>query len=278
MPVTRMLQLTEIDPPDTPVRSRMDDAKLAELCESMKQDGQIHPICVVDQDGRYMIKVGHRRYVAASMLGWTEIRAEVYHPSEWNGDAAMIAENRCREKVNPVDEALLFAEHQMRDNLDEAGLCARFHVSPDYLGDRFRLLRGDEKVCDALQTNQITFAVARELNKCPDQEHRRYLLDIAIRTGYSSRVMADHVRQWRANAAPTPAATPANDPIIEPQPVEPHSFACHFCGGHKDPWNIVTVQIHKHELEMFEAFMETLADPKTCSSNDSPTAQAAPRA
>src|SRR5271154_4489810 len=118
-----------IDEPPTPVRTRMNDGKLAELMESMQAHGLIHALAVIHRAGRYEIQVGHRRFVAASQLHWIDIRCDVYLPSEWNGNAAMIAENRCREKVNPVDEALLFAHHQMVDDLDEAGLMARFGVS-----------------------------------------------------------------------------------------------------------------------------------------------------
>jgi len=278
MPETRLVLISEIDPPDTPVRTRMDDAALAELCDSLKADGQIHAICLVQRGPRYEIKVGHRRFVAASMLNWLEIRADIYQPSDWNGDAAMIAENRCREKVNPVDEALLFAEHQMRDELDEAGLCARFHVTPGYLGDRLCLLRGDEQVRDALHENRINFSVARELNKCDDEQHRRYLLDIAITSGYSARVIQDFVRQWRQNTAPAAAVVVPPSGHEEPPPAADYRVRCALCGGDLDPWNLIPIMIHKREWDEIQRIMREAADPKECLSNESLTERERPSA
>lgn len=249
MPETRFISLAEIDPPPTPARVAMDDGKLAELRESMRVDGLFQAIGVVEDDGRYRIEYGHRRYTCACDLGWATIECKVYKPSEIAQGAAMLAENIYHEELSAAEEALLFAEHRELYHLDEAGLCARFHVSPDYLGDRFRLLRGDPQVFDALLKRRIVFAVARELNKCPDEAHRRYLLDVAITTGYSSKVMADHVRQWRNNQTPQPAPVVQPTNLEQPAPAPEYRQECCLCGGYRDPWAMVNVMIHKAELE-----------------------------
>lgn len=249
MPETRLIALADIDPPEIAMRQAMDDTKLKELAESMQATGQIHPLAVVERDGRYEIEDGHRRYVCAKDLGWTEIRCEVYHPSEIASGAVMVAANIYREDPSAAEEALLFQVHREKFNLDEAGLCARFHVSPDYLGDRLRLLREDRAVFDALLARRINFSVARVLNQCTDEAHRRYLLDVACSTGYSARVMASHVQQWRAHQTPTGPAPPA--PIVNEQaaPLPEYKQECVLCGGFRDPWNMKSVLIHNHELE-----------------------------
>ena len=191
---TRHIPLAEIDPPSTPARMAMDDTKLAELRESMRAIGLLQAIGVVARDGRYEIEYGHRRYTCACDLGWITIECRVFHPSELALGAAMLAENIYHEDLTAAEEALLFQEHRELYHLDEQQLCERFKVTPDYLGDRFRLLRGDQRVFDALAARQIKFSVARELNKCEDEAHRRYLLDLAVRCGYPARVVADQVR------------------------------------------------------------------------------------
>jgi ParB/RepB/Spo0J family partition protein len=259
MPKTRDIPLTEIDEPEIAMRVAMDDTKLAELRESMRTLRLIHPLCVVERDGRYVIEDGHRRYTCACELGWATIRCEVYTPDEIASGAVMVAANRMREDPSAAEEALLFQEHRERYHLDEAQLCARFKVSPDYLGERLRLLRGDQNVFDALLARRITFAVARELNRCEDQAHRRYLLDVAINTGYSSRVMADHVRQWRASLTPQ-QAQPSPPPQAEPAaPAPEYRQECCLCGGWRDPWAMESVMIHKAELEMLRKQIEAAA-------------------
>jgi ParB/RepB/Spo0J family partition protein len=250
VPETKLIALAEIDPPDIAMRQTMDDGKLAELRTSMADVGMIHPLAVVERDSRYVIEDGHRRYVCACDLGWVEARCEVYHPSEIASGAVMVAANIYREDPSAAEEALLFQVHREKYNLDEAGLCARFHVSPDYLGDRLRLLRDDGEVFKALLARRITFSVARELNRCPDEAHRRYLLDVAVRTGYSARVVADHVRQWRAQQTPQPAPATVLPSVEQPAPAPEYRQECCLCGGYRDPWNLKSVMIHDAELTM----------------------------
>jgi ParB-like chromosome segregation protein Spo0J len=183
----------------------------------------------------------------------------VYEPSELAEGAAMLAENIFHEDLSAAEEAILFQEHRERYNLDEAGLCARFKVSPDYLGDRLRLFRGDQKVFDALLARRINFSVARELNKCTDEGHRRYLLDVAVRTGYSAAVMADHVRQWRANQASLNTPPVVILPGEPAPPPEEYRQECAFCGGYRDPWNMVSVMVHKDELADIRKALENAA-------------------
>jgi len=248
MSETRLVELSMIDPPPMPARVAMDDVKLAELRESMRAIGLLQAIGVVEADGRYEIEYGHRRYVCACDLGWTTITCHIFQAAEIASGAAMLAENIYHEELSAAEEALLFQEHRERYALDEAGLCARFKVSVDYLGDRLRLLRGDQRVFDALLARRIKFSVARELNKCEDEGHRGYLLDVAVNTGYSGRVIGDMVRQWRNEAAPPQGPVQVTPLAEEPAPAAEYRQECCICGGYRDPWAMESVLIHRHEL------------------------------
>ena len=71
--------------------------------------------------------------------------------------------------------------------------------------------------------------------------------------------MADHVRQWRANQASlnTPPIVPtAGDPPPTP---EEYRQECAFCGGYRDPWNMVSVMVHKDELQAIRGQLEKAA-------------------
>lgn len=249
MPELKQVALADIDEPPLPARMAMDDEKLNALAQNMAAIGLLSPICLKANDLRYEIEAGHRRFVAARLLGWRDIRALVYQPGELAEGAAMLAENIYREDLSAAEEAILFEQTREKYNLDEAGLCARFHVTPDYLGDRMRLLRDDKDVFAALLARKITFTVARELNKCKYDDDRRYLLDIAIRTEYGGRVIADQRRQLEAQHMGTQVAQPPEQPATDVPQAEPYRLECAICGGHKDPFNLVIVHIHKWEWE-----------------------------
>jgi len=256
MPKLARVLLAQIDEPKLPIRVAMDDRKMQELVESMREIGLLQPIGLRPVDGRFEIEFGHRRWYAARELGWKDISALIFTTKEIVAGAAMLAENVIREDITAAEEALLFAQAREMHGLDEEGLIKRFRRSADYIGERVRLLRQDPQVFDALLKRHISFAVAKELNKCTDESHRRYLLDAAMRGGNSARVVAEWVRQWRAMPTPQTSAEPVtSQPTPVPDPGDP-LIACCFCGGHRDPYNLVSVYIHRWELTEIQKFMQ----------------------
>ena len=263
MPELRRIPLRDIDEPTLPVRVSMDEEKLRELCESMSSIGLLNPISLVPRDERYEIEAGHRRFMAARQLKWFDIPALIFQPHEIATGAAMLAENVVREDITAAEEAVLFAQHMDKYNLDEAGLVARFHRSPDYIGDRLRLLRADQDVFNALLERKINFSVARELNKCDDQPQRFYFLDAAIRAQVGARVVAQWVSDWRASrpGVPTPALPP--EPAAVAQDMPSTEIACALCGGSRDPFNLTSIYIHKWELAEIRRVMKLQAEEQT---------------
>ena len=87
-------------------RTRMDQASLAELADSIRARGVLQPILVrpVD-DGGYEILAGERRWRAAQLAGLERVPALV---REVPDDAALgigLIENIQREDLNPIEEA-----------------------------------------------------------------------------------------------------------------------------------------------------------------------------
>jgi ParB family chromosome partitioning protein len=87
-------------------RTRMDQASLAELAESIRVRGILQPVVVrpVD-DGGYEILAGERRWRAAQLAGLERVPALV---REVPDDAALgigLIENIQREDLNPIEEA-----------------------------------------------------------------------------------------------------------------------------------------------------------------------------
>jgi ParB family chromosome partitioning protein len=269
LPKLARIPLADIDEPKNPGRVAMDTGKMDELKDSMREIGLLQPILLRRVDGRYEIEAGHRRFLAAKALGWSEMHALVFKDDEIVAGAAMLAENIIREDMSAAEEAILFAEAQESLKLDEAGLVARFRRSSDYIADRLRLLRDDPQVFNAQLERKINFSVARELNKCGDESHRRYLLDAAIRGEVGARVVAEWVRDWRRNELPQTTAAPvtvASEAVSTPEPSGP---ACFFCGGAKDPYNLVNVYIHKWELAQIQRALRNAEAEEQCESNGS---------
>ena len=107
--VLRSLPVDALAPGKYQPRKTMDDAKLAELAESIKAQGVIQPI-VVREVGRggartYEIIAGERRWRASQLAGLREIPAVVREVDDRTVVAMALIENIQREDLNPLEEA-----------------------------------------------------------------------------------------------------------------------------------------------------------------------------
>lgn len=245
----RLVPLEQIMEPSAPIRQAMDRAAMDELCESMTAVGLLQPIGIFPVGRKFEIAFGHRRFVAACRLRWSEIRALVFTSKEFAARAALMDENFIREDVSTADEALFFAKLLEDKELSEESLCKMVRRSPAYIADRLMLLRRCPKVFAALQARLINFGVARELNKVTEDSHRAHLLDCAVRGGATHALVSSWVADWKAQqkVAQLPAPAQESTPVDLP-PVE-NPNACKLCGGFKDPYNIIFVPIHRHEWD-----------------------------
>jgi ParB family chromosome partitioning protein len=87
-------------------RTRMDEASLAELAESIRARGLIQPIVVRPAPGgQYEILAGERRWRAARMAGLPQVPAIVRDVPDEAALGIGLIENIQREDLNPIEEA-----------------------------------------------------------------------------------------------------------------------------------------------------------------------------
>lgn len=87
-------------------RTRMDDASLDELAQSIREQGIMQPVLVRPVGGgRFEIIAGERRWRAAQRAGLKDIPALVKPVSDQAALALALIENIQREDLNPLEEA-----------------------------------------------------------------------------------------------------------------------------------------------------------------------------
>lgn len=106
----RDVHINLVHPSPTNPRKTFDEAKLAELAESIRGTGVLQPILVrpdEHEDGvtRYEIVAGERRWRASRLAGLVEIPAVVREMSDEEVVEAQVIENGQREDVHPLEEA-----------------------------------------------------------------------------------------------------------------------------------------------------------------------------
>ncbi|MCA9922040.1 MAG: ParB/RepB/Spo0J family partition protein, partial [Anaerolineales bacterium] len=69
----RQVPIASIQPNPHQPRSVMDEEKLAELAASIGEHGLIQPLIVTENEGRYILIAGERRWRAAQLAGLREL-------------------------------------------------------------------------------------------------------------------------------------------------------------------------------------------------------------
>lgn len=94
--------------PDQP-RRNFDEEALNELADSIKQIGVVQPITLRKQeDGKYQIIAGERRFRASQIAGLKSIPAYIREVNENELMEMALIENIQREDLNAIEEALAY--------------------------------------------------------------------------------------------------------------------------------------------------------------------------
>jgi len=184
-------------------RTRMQPEALAELADSIRQQGVIQPILVRPLgSNQYEIIAGERRFRASQMAGLSEVPVVVKDVPDEAALAMALIENIQREDLNPLEEAQgvqrLIAEFSFTH--EQAALA--IGRSRSATTNMLRLLQLAQPIQDMLMAGSIDMGHARALLAVDPVNQIRLGHEIAAR-GYSVR-QAEALVQ-RANA-PAPSA------------------------------------------------------------------------
>ena len=185
-------------------RTRMQPEALAELAESIRQQGVIQPILVrtVAAD-QYEIIAGERRFRAAQMAGLTEVPVIVRDVPDEAALAMALIENIQREDLNPLEEAQgvqrLIAEFSFTHDQAAQAIGRSRSATTNLL----RLLQLAQPIQDLLMAGRIDMGHARALLAVAPVDQIRLGQEIAAR-GYSVRQAEKLARRA---SAPAPART-----------------------------------------------------------------------
>jgi ParB/RepB/Spo0J family partition protein len=140
---TRKIKISKIEINDDRVEGGKGD--IESLARNLDRYGQINAVTVVKagagSDYIYRVIAGRRRIAAAKLLGWEEIRADVYESGEIdsaNEEMIALSENAAREEMNAIDEGVLYA-NELKKGTPVEELAALFCRNKKTVYQRARL-------------------------------------------------------------------------------------------------------------------------------------------
>jgi ParB/RepB/Spo0J family partition protein len=161
--VSRDTPINLIDPDPEQPRKVFDEARLAELAESMAATGLAVPILLRPAaDGRFRIVHGERRWRAAQRLGWETIPANVRELTPDEAHWLSLVENVQRSNLSPIEEAQAF-QTRLGAGLTQAAIAQRIGKDRTYIAQKLRLLTMPPPLQHYLNHRALSEGHARQL-------------------------------------------------------------------------------------------------------------------
>ena len=147
-------------------RKRFDKDSLDELTNSIRERGIIQPIIVrksSDQNGKYEIVAGERRWHAAQSAGLHEVPIVEVEADDLKSLEFAIVENVQRSDLNPIEEAMGYKKLIDKFNYDQEKVSKFIGKSRVHVTNSLRLLSLPKEVITLIEEGKITQGHAKIL-------------------------------------------------------------------------------------------------------------------
>ncbi len=177
-----------IQPNGRQPRRTFDDARLAELAESIRIRGVLQPIVVRPlAGGSFELVAGERRLRAAKMVELETIPALVRDTEDWERLDLALAENMARQDLNAVEAARACAMLVDDLGLTKEEVGRRVGRSRVAISNLIRLLDLPEEALELIERGDLSEGHGRAILLCKDHGARRHLALDARDGGWSVR-------------------------------------------------------------------------------------------
>ncbi|WP_353072937.1 ParB/RepB/Spo0J family partition protein [Tunturiibacter gelidoferens] len=158
------ISLDQIERNPFQTRSHFDEAKLAELAQSITASGVVQPIVVRPlSGGRYQLITGERRWLASKKANKNTIPAIVRQVSDEQTLEMTIVENLQRADLNPIEQARAYQRLSNDFKMTQEQMAFRTGKERASVANFLRLLRLPESVQQKIESGDLSFGHARTL-------------------------------------------------------------------------------------------------------------------
>ncbi len=186
---TTLLSIAQIHPnPDQP-RKNFDPQELADLRDSIREEGLVNPISVMQRgEGDFLIIAGERRFRAASELGWKEIDARIWPKETTPAEVELLAlvENVQRTNLTPIEVAKGYRRlSEPPFDMSQEEIAGRVAKPRSTVAEFLGLLEHPQAIQDQISSGYLTVSHARVLKRVEDIPRRIALAELAVKQGWS---------------------------------------------------------------------------------------------
>jgi len=160
--------LADIAPNPYQPRRQFDETDLAELADSIAEQGIIQPLIIVKNDSPdtsqpYALIAGERRLRAARRAGLSAVPCIVREASRQQMIEWALVENMQRSDLNPLERALAYQQYMDRFSLTQVQVAQRLGQARTTVTNHLRLLDLPEPCREFISQGTLTFGHAKVL-------------------------------------------------------------------------------------------------------------------
>ena len=197
------IEIDKIDVNPNQPRAFFDEDSLGELTDSIKIHGVIQPLTLREQDdGRYRIISGERRYRAAKSAGLTTVPAYIRKADDRETLEMALVENIQREDLNAVEIAVSYRRLMDECGLTQETLSERVGKKRATVANYLRLLSLEDDVLQAIRDKTLSMGHARALVGIADGKLQRKLAEKIVAEELSVRQIEELIKKTNEPKAP----------------------------------------------------------------------------
>lgn len=195
----------DIDPnPDQPRRAFSEES-IAQLAQSIRDQGLLQPILVVPMNGgRYRIVAGERRWRAARMAGLDRVPCIVREMNQTQQMEIALIENLQREDLNPIEVAQGIQTLMKQCGYTQEQVAERLCKSRPAVANLLRLLTLPEEIVAMVRQGTISAGHARVLAGVESDEVKMTLARQVVTNDMSVRELENAAALLKKPKMPVP--------------------------------------------------------------------------
>jgi ParB family chromosome partitioning protein len=246
-------------------RQVFSEEELAELVESIRENGLLQPLLVrpdPSSGDRYQLVAGERRFRSVQRLAWTDVPVVIREVSDEALLVLALVENLQREQLNALEEAEGYQGLIDRFGLTQEEVAQAVGKERSTVANTIRLLKLPPSIRKLLQQNELGMGHARALLALDDPMRAAELARRAVAEGWSVREVERQVRATRAggNNSRARGSRRSNDPVVlalEEALRERLATRVQIRGGGRKGKGVIEVPFH--DAEDFERLFALVA-------------------
>ena len=197
-------------------RKDFDETELAELADSIRQEGIIQPIVAEDAgDGSYIIVDGERRFRAARLAGLAEVPVILRKYSDEKRMAVSLIANIQRADLNSIEEASAYRQIMELEGLSQEEVASRVGKNRATVANALRLLKLPPEMQECLRKNEISAGHARAILSVADVRDQQVLFAEILKKGFSVREAEKRALAMGGSKKPKVPAAKARMPELD---------------------------------------------------------------